>query len=75
MTVAPLLLFIVGARGLNMATLGILQFIAPSLQFACAVAYGEAFTPAHAVTFGFIWAGLACFTVSMLRRAKKEVAA
>lgn len=75
MTVAPLLLFIVGARGLNMATLGILQFIAPSLQFACAVAYGEAFTPAHAVTFGFIWAGLACFTVSMLRRSKKEVAA
>lgn len=75
MTVAPLLLFIIGARGLNMATIGILQFVAPTLQFAIAVAYGETFTPAHAVTFGFIWAGLACFTVSMLRRSKKEVAA
>jgi len=70
MTVAPLLLFIIGARGLHFATVGILQFLAPTLQFGVAVAYGEPFTAAHALTFAFIWAGLACFTVSMLRRRK-----
>ena len=72
MTVAPLLLFIIGARGLHFATVGILQFLAPTLQFAVAVAYGEPFTAAHALTFAFIWAGLACFTVSMLRRRKVQ---
>ncbi len=72
MTVAPLLLFIIGARGLHFATVGLLQFIAPTLQFAVAVAYGEPFTAAHALTFAFIWAGLACFTVSMLRRRKVQ---
>ncbi|MEE2527297.1 EamA family transporter RarD [Hyphobacterium sp. HN65] len=70
MTVAPLLLFIIGARGLHFATVGLLQFIAPSLQFAVGVAYGEPFSPGHAITFGFIWAGLACFAVSMIRRRK-----
>jgi chloramphenicol-sensitive protein RarD len=70
MTVAPLLLFIIGARGLHFATVGLLQFIAPTLQFAVGVAYGEPFSAAHAVTFGFIWAGLACFAVSMIRRRK-----
>jgi chloramphenicol-sensitive protein RarD len=70
MTVAPLLLFIIGARGLHFATVGLLQFLAPTLQFAVGVAYGEPFTAAHAVTFGFIWAGLACFAVSMIRRRK-----
>ncbi len=70
MTVAPLLLFIIGARGLHFATVGLLQFIAPTLQFAVGVAYGEPFTPAHGITFAFIWAGLACFAVSMIRRRK-----
>lgn len=70
MTVAPLLFFIIGARGLHFATVGLLQFIAPTLQFGVAVAYGEPFTSAHALTFAFIWAGLACFAVSMLRRRK-----
>lgn len=70
MTVAPLLLFIIGARGLHFATIGLLQFLAPTLQFAVGVAYGEPFTPAHAITFALIWAGLACFAVSMIRRRK-----
>jgi len=70
MTVAPLLFFIIGARRLHFATVGLLQFIAPTLQFGVAVAYGEPFTAAHALTFAFIWAGLACFAVSMLRRRK-----
>ncbi len=67
MTVAPLLLFIIGARGLHFATIGVLQFIAPTLQFAVGIAYGETFSLAHAVTFGLIWTGLAVFVIDLLR--------
>ncbi|MCW5724217.1 MAG: EamA family transporter RarD [Maricaulaceae bacterium] len=70
MTVAPLLLFVIGARGLHFSTLGLLQFAAPTLQFAVAVIYGEPFTAAHAVTFGLIWAGVGCFVISLIRQRR-----
>ena len=77
MTVAPLLLFILGARGLSLALIGALQFIAPSLQFAIGVIGGEPFTPAHALTFALIWSGLAVFVAELLwfehRRRRKIV--
>lgn len=72
MTVAPLLLFIIGARGLHFATLGILQFIAPTLQFAIGLATGEPFTPLYLITFLFIWAGLAVFVIDLLNFARKQ---
>lgn len=72
MTVAPLLLFIIGARGLHFATIGILQFIAPTLQFAIGLATGEPFTPMYLLTFVFIWAGLAVFVFDLLRFARKQ---
>ncbi|MEE2565581.1 EamA family transporter RarD [Hyphobacterium marinum] len=74
-TIVPLLLYIIGARGLRLSTMGLLQFTAPSLQFAIGVMSGEPFTPAHMVTFGLIWAGVATFTWSQLRRERKAVAA
>jgi len=74
-TIVPLLLYIIGARGLRLSTMGLLQFTAPSLQFAIGVMSGEPFTPAHMVTFGLIWAGVATFTWSQLRRERKTVAA
>ena len=66
MTVAPLLLFILGARGLPLAVIGALQFIAPTLQFIIGVLGGEPFTPAHAITFALIWSGLAVFVADLL---------
>ncbi|MEO1038904.1 MAG: EamA family transporter RarD [Pseudomonadota bacterium] len=72
MTVLPLLFFIIGARGLHFATIGILQFIAPSLQFATGIAYGEPFTSAHAVTFALIWSGLAVFVFDLLRFERQQ---
>ena len=66
MTVAPLLLFILGARGLPLAVIGALQFIAPTLQFMIGVMGGEPFTPAHAITFALIWSGLAVFVAELL---------
>lgn len=75
MTVAPLLLFIIGARGLHFATIGLLQFVAPTLQFAVGIIWGEVFTFAHAITFAFIWSGLAVFAYDLLssrQRALKQ---
>ena len=51
----PLLLFTAAARRLRYSTLGMLQFLAPTLQFLIAVAvYDEALTTAHAIAFGAI---------------------
>ena len=63
----PLLLFTAAARRLRYSTLGILQFIAPTIQFIIAVGlYDEAFTTAHAIAFGAIWTALALYVGSLL---------
>jgi chloramphenicol-sensitive protein RarD len=70
-TTVPLILFTAAARRLRYSTLGMLQFIAPTLQFVCAVAlYGEKFTGAHAVAFGSIWLALALYVAALLRAPK-----
>ena len=70
----PLLLFTGAARRLPYSTLGMLQFLAPTLQFAIAVGlYGEPFTQAHAVAFGAIWAALALYVAAIFRNARAEV--
>ncbi|MFW6412610.1 MAG: EamA family transporter RarD [Oceanicaulis sp.] len=76
MTVAPLLFFIMGARGLSFAVIGAAQFVAPTLQFCVGLMYGETFTPAHAITFALIWAGLAVFVIDLLlyERRKRRAA-
>jgi chloramphenicol-sensitive protein RarD len=62
-TAAPLVLFNAAARRLPLVTIGILQYIAPSLALVLAVvAYGEPFEPVHAWTFGCVWLALALFT-------------
>lgn len=58
-TAVPLLLFAAGARRIPLATLGVLQYIAPTIQFVIAVLlFGEALTPVRLVGFGFIWLAL-----------------
>jgi chloramphenicol-sensitive protein RarD len=64
----PLLLFTAAARRLQYSTLGMLQFLAPTLQFLIAVVlYGEPFTRAHTVAFVAIWSALALYVVAILR--------
>jgi chloramphenicol-sensitive protein RarD len=64
----PLLLFTAAARKLAYSTLGMLQFLAPTLQFLIAVLiYGEPFTLAHAIAFAAIWAALALYVTALLR--------
>ncbi|MAN63592.1 MAG: protein RarD [Parvibaculum sp.] len=63
MTVIPLFLFNYGAQRIRLATLGLMQYLAPTVQLVIAVwMYGETLTDTHLVTFGLIWAGLALFS-------------
>ncbi len=69
-TAVPLLWFTNAARRLRLATLGFLQYIAPSGQFLLAVAlYGEDFTQAHAISFVCIWTALAVYSVDAAARS------
>jgi chloramphenicol-sensitive protein RarD len=64
----PLLLFTAAARRLPYSTLGMLQFLAPTLQFGCAVwLYSEPFGRAHAIAFGAIWAALGLYMIELIR--------
>ncbi|MES1163445.1 MAG: EamA family transporter RarD, partial [Rhizobacter sp.] len=58
-TAVPLLLFAAGARRLSMATLGIVQYIGPTIQFVLGVTvFGEAFSTGRLIGFAFIWLAL-----------------
>ena len=63
----PLLLFTAAARRLQYSTLGMLQFLAPTLQFIIAVAYGEPLRTAHFIAFPAIWIALALYVTALLR--------
>ena len=67
----PLLLFTAAARQLAYSTLGMLQFVAPTLQFLIAVLlYNEPFKAAHAIAFAAIWTALALYVTALLRAPK-----
>ena len=62
-TAVPLLLFAAGARLIKLATIGILQYIAPTLQFLIGVLiYHEAFTVDRLVGFSLIWLALIIYS-------------
>lgn len=75
LTAFPLILFSAAAKKVNMATLGLLQYLNPTLQFFCAVVlFGESLTPWHIVAFGLIWIALALYSGSGLAqdRARRK---
>ena len=62
-TGTPLVLFAMGANRLKLSTVGLIQYLAPTIQFVIAVAvFAEPFTTAHLITFACIWVGLALYT-------------
>lgn len=66
-TAVPLLLFSYGARRIRFSTLGLLQYITPTVQFAIGVwLYREPFSADRASAFGLIWCGLILYTVDNL---------
>jgi chloramphenicol-sensitive protein RarD len=74
-TVAPLALFAWSARRLSLTALGFLQFVAPTLQFFVGLALGETFTPMRALSFAFIWAGVAVFAWGAWQASRRGVVA
>ncbi len=73
-TAIPLLLFAAGARRIPMATLGILQYISPSLQMLLGVwLYGEAFEPARAIGFYLIWTALLLYSLDSFWQSRKQL--
>ena len=73
-TAIPLLLFAYGARRIRLSTLGLLQYVAPSVQLALGVwVFHEAFSSSRLISFSFIWAALALYTADNLL-AQRRVA-
>jgi len=70
-TSVPLFLFAYGARRVPYSTIGVIQFIAPSMQLVCGlVVFGEPFESARATGFVLIWIGLAIYAGNALWRAR-----
>lgn len=62
-TAIPLLLFASGARRLKLATVGLIQYLGPTIQLMLGVLlYGEPFGPERAIGFALIWAALALYS-------------
>jgi chloramphenicol-sensitive protein RarD len=75
-TSVPLFLFSYGARLVPYSTIGVIQFIAPTMQLVCGlVAFGEPFESARATGFVLIWIGLAIYAGNALWRARSATAA
>lgn len=71
LTATPLMLFAFGARRLPLATVGFLQYLAPSLNFLLAVfVFHEPFDAARLAGFVIIWCALALYTADMLRASR-----
>jgi chloramphenicol-sensitive protein RarD len=62
-TAVPLLLFAYGAQRIKLTTLGLLQYLAPTVQFLIGiVVYHEAFDTARLQAFSLIWIGLLIYS-------------
>ncbi|WP_409529876.1 EamA family transporter, partial [Shinella sp.] len=72
-TAIPLMIYANGAKLLRLSTIGIMQYIAPTMIFIIAVfAFGEPFGTVKLIAFVFIWAALFIYSGSMLRTARNR---
>lgn len=69
MTALPLMAFAAATQRLNLATVGMLMYINPTMQFATAVwLFNEPFELKRLLTFALIWAGLGVYSWSGWRK-------
>ena len=72
-TTIPLLFFGAAARQLRLSTMGIFQYLSPTLQFLLAVvAFQEPFSTAQIVSFGCIWTAIAIYTADSYRAVRHD---
>jgi chloramphenicol-sensitive protein RarD len=75
-TAVPLLLFASAARRMKYATIGLIQYIGPTIQFMLAIfLYREPLTTTHLVTFPLIWAGLVLYSWDAWRQSRSSAQA
>lgn len=75
-TAVPLLAFGAAANRVPLSLLGLLQYLAPVLQFSCGVlVFGEQMPPVRWFGFAVVWVALAVLTVDGLRAARRRAAA
>ncbi|MGZ5399742.1 MAG: EamA family transporter RarD [Nocardioides sp.] len=73
-TVIPLLCFGAAAIRVSMVTIGLLQYIAPTLQFALGVTYFDEAMPASRwIGFVLVWIALVVFTVDAARHMRRQL--
>ena len=72
LTAIPLLLFGYGAQRVSMGTLGLLQYLAPSLQFILGwMVFQEPLSPQRLLGFGLIWLALLIYSADSVRQWPK----
>ena len=72
-TAVPLILYANGAKLLRLSTIGMLQYIAPTMIFLVAVLLlGEDFGPAERIAFPIIWVAVAVFSWSLWRERRRQ---
>jgi chloramphenicol-sensitive protein RarD len=71
-TAVPLILFAYGARRIRLSTLGLLQYLTPTVQFILGVwVYHEPFPHERLISFGLIWAGLVLYSADSISAQRK----
>jgi chloramphenicol-sensitive protein RarD len=75
LTALALVWFAAGARRLPLTTVGLIQYLSPTLQLALGVwVFHEPFDRARLVGFAFIWAALALYSADGWRRSRVQAA-
>ena len=73
-TAGPLMLMTYATQTVRMATVGLVQYLNPVLQFFCAIVLlGEILTGWHMIAIGLIWTALAFYTVAVFKAERKVV--
>ncbi|PKP89589.1 MAG: EamA family transporter RarD [Alphaproteobacteria bacterium HGW-Alphaproteobacteria-16] len=75
-TATPLILFASAAKRLTYSTLGLLQYLTPTLQFLLAISFfGETMSWSHIICFALIWTGLGIYGLNGAVQAGRRRAA
>ncbi len=75
-TAVPLLFFAAAARRIPLSTVGIMQYIAPTLQFSIGIwLYHESFTQTRLIGFSMIWVALVIYTIDSMNSRRQRISA
>ena len=73
-TAVPLLMFGAAASRIPLSTLGVLQYVAPTIQFLIGITvFDEPLPPVRLLGFVLVWLGLVMFTVDLVRFHRRQL--